>query len=63
MNNYIRIESHGDNQTKVEIHGNGGNLIDMLANAMANDMNLGVIVLAAIEKIANQKDIHNINLN
>lgn len=63
MNNYIRIESVGDDQTKVEIHGNGGELIEMLANAIVNDMNLGMIVLVAMEKIANEKNIHDINLN
>lgn len=63
MKNYIRIESVGDDQTKVEIHGNGGELIDMLANAIVNDMNLGMLVLVAMEKIANEKNIHNINLN
>jgi phage tail sheath gpL-like len=63
MNNYIRIESVGDDQTKVEIHGNGGQLIEMLANAIVNDMNLGMLVLSAMDKIANEKNIHNINLN
>lgn len=60
---YIRIESVGDDQTKVEIHGNGGELINMLANAIINDMNFAMIILAAMDKIANEKDFHNINLN
>jgi len=63
MKNYIRIEAVENDQTKVEIHGNGGELIEMLANAILNDMNLAMIVLVAMEKIANEKDIHNINLN
>ena len=35
----------------------------VLANAIVNDMNLGMLVLVAMEKIANEKNIHNINLN
>lgn len=60
---YIRIESVGNDQTKVEIHGNGGKLIEILAAALVNDMNFAMIVLAAMDKIANEKDFHNINLN
>jgi hypothetical protein len=60
---YIRIESVGNDQTKVEIHGNGGKLIEILAAAIVNDMNFAMIVLAAMDKIANEKDFHNINLN
>lgn len=63
MNNYVRIESVGDDQTKVEIHGNGGELIDMLAAALVNDMNFAMIVLSAMDKVANANNPHNINLN
>lgn len=65
MEYYIRIESHGENQTKVEIHGNGAKLVDMVASAIANDMNFGMIVLAAISMIAEDKEnlMKDINLN
>ena len=65
MEHYIRIEAHGDNHTKVEIHGNGGQLIDMVASAIVNDMNFGMIILAAMQKLAEEKNnpINNINLN
>lgn len=65
MEKYIRIEGYGENHTKVEINGNGGDLINMVASAIVNDMNFGMIVLAAMQKLAEEKDnpINNINLN
>lgn len=65
MANYIRIETHDENHTKVEINGNGGDLINMVASAIVNDMNFGMIVLAAMHKLAEEKDgiIKDINLN
>lgn len=65
MDSYIRIESHGDDQTKVEIHGNGGKLIDMVASAIVNDMNFGMVIFAAISKITEDREnlIKGVNLN
>ena len=65
MANYIRIETHDENHTKVEINGNGGQLIDMVASAIVNDLNFGMIILAAMQKLAEEKNnpINNINLN
>lgn len=61
---YIKIESHGD-QTKVEISGTAGHLVEMLASAILNDMNFSMLVLKAMTDIANGKDnpIDKINLN
>jgi len=64
MKKYIIIES--DNEvTRVEINGKTDELIDMIANAIINDKNFGILVLTAIAAIA-QKDndpINQINLN
>jgi hypothetical protein len=65
MEYYIRIESEGENQTKVEIHGNGGKLMEMVASAIVNDINFGMIILGAISKVAEDRDklFKDINLN
>lgn len=60
---YINLESDGD-KTKCEISGRTDELIDMIANAIVNDENFGVLVLTAIAAIANKNNpINNINLN
>lgn len=61
---YIKIESHGD-QTRVEINGTAGHLVEMLASAILNDMNFSILVLNAMAHIAEGKDnsINKINLN
>lgn len=61
---YIKIESHGD-QTKVEINGTAGHLVEMLASAILNDMNFSMLVLTAMAAIAEGKKdpIDKINLN
>lgn len=61
---YIKIESHGK-QTKVEISGTAGHLVEMLTSAILNDMNFSMLILTAMTKIANESKnpIDNINLN
>ena len=61
---YIKIESHGD-QTRVEINGTAGKLVEMLTSAILNDMNFSILILTAMTRIAQeQKDpMDQINLN
>lgn len=61
---YIKIESHGE-QTKVEINGTAGHLVEMLTSAILNDMNFSMLILTAMKNIADGKDtfINKINLN
>ena len=65
MEYYIRVESEGENQTKIEIHGNGGKLIDMVASAIVSDINFGMIILGAISKVTEDREklFKDINLN
>ena len=60
---YIYLESE-DGKTKCEINGRTDELIDMIANAIVNDENFGLLVLTAIAAISNRNNpINNINLN
>ena len=61
---YINLESDGD-KTKCEINGRTNELIDMIANAIINDKNFGILVLTALAAIAEKESnpINDINLN
>jgi hypothetical protein len=61
---YIKIETN-ETQTKVEINGQAGNLVSMLANAILNDPQFGMLVITAIAAIAEEKSnpLNNLNMN
>jgi len=60
----INLESDGD-KMKCEINGRSEELIDMIATAIIQDENFGILVLTAIAAIASKKTnpLKNINLN
>jgi len=61
---HIRIESIGES-IKVEIDGNGKDLVNILAQAILNDPNLGLLFMAAVSTIGDTEanPINQINLN
>lgn len=61
---YINLDSDG-NKVKCEISGRSEQLIDMIATAIMEDENFGILVLTAIAAIAKKESnpLKNINLN
>lgn len=61
---YIRIEST-EQGTSVEINGQAKRLIEILASAILNDPQFGMLVITAIAAIAEEKSnpLNNLNMN
>jgi hypothetical protein len=61
---HIRIESIGES-IKVEIDGNGSDLVNILAQSILKDPNLGLLFMAAVAAIGDTaaNPINQINLN
>ena len=52
----ILISEQEDKSIRVKIEGNTQHLIDMLASAILNDPNFGILVITTLAAIADKKD-------
>lgn len=62
--NYIKIEEQ-EKGINVQINGEAGKLVEIIASSIINDPNLGVLILAALAAIADHQSnpLNNINPN